>query len=65
MCGAFDDVNFKISLLEMLKRHKNDERIKTKITWMIQYFNSWFTEYEYRLLNQQKITEEDIANALV
>ena len=28
--------------------------------WMIKYFNSWFIKYEYRLLNQQKITDEEI-----
>lgn len=32
--------------------------------WMINYFNTWFTKYEYRLLNQQKITDEDIAKLL-
>lgn len=60
LCNAFDDVAFKINLLEMLKKHKNDKRIKAKIMWMIKYFNSWFTKYEYRLLNQQKITNEEI-----
>ncbi len=60
LCNTFDDVAFKINLLEMLKKHKSDERIKTKIMWMIKYFNSWFTKYEYRLLNQQKITDEEI-----
>lgn len=63
LCDAFDDVAFKINLLEMLKKHKNDEKIKTKIMRMIKYFNSWFTKYEYRLLNQQKITD-DIEKAL-
>lgn len=60
LCNAFDDVAFKINLLEMLKKHKNDEKIKTKIIWMIKYFNFWFTKYERRLLNQQKITDEEI-----
>lgn len=64
LCNAFDDVTFKINLLEMLKKHKNDEKIKTKIMWMINYFNSWFTKYEYRLLNQQKITDKEIAKTL-
>ena len=64
LCDAFDDINFKISLLEMLKKHKNDEKIKTKIMRMIKYFISWFTKYEHRLLNQQKITDEDIEHAL-
>lgn len=64
LCNAFDDVNFKISLLEMLKNNKENDHIKEKIMWMINYFNSWFTKYEYRLLNQQKITDEDIAKVI-
>ena len=64
MCESFDDVAFKISLLEMLKKNKENDHIKEKIMWMISYFNSWFTKYEYRLLNQQRITGEDIAKAL-
>ena len=64
LCNVFDDVTFKFNLLKMLKKHKNDEKIKTKIMWMIKYFNSWFTKYECRLLNQQKITDEEIADAL-
>ena len=48
----------------MLRKHKSDEKIKTKIMWMINYFNSWFTKYEYRLLNQQKITDEDISKTI-
>ena len=64
LCESFDDVTFKISLLEMLKKNKENDHIKEKIMWMINYFNSWFTKYEYRLLNQQKITDKDISNAL-
>ena len=64
LCDTFDDVIFKINLLKMLKKHKNNEKIKAKIMWMIDYFNSWFTKYDYRLMNQQKITDEDIEKAL-
>ncbi len=64
LCNAFDDVAFKINLLELLKKHKNNEKIKAKIIWMIKYFNSWFTKYEYRIMNQQRITDEEIENAL-
>lgn len=64
LCDAFDDVTFKMNLLEMLKKHKDNEKIKTKIMWMINYFNSWFTKYEQRLLNQQKITDKEISEAL-
>ena len=64
LCESFDDVAFKISLLEMLKKNKENDHIKEKIMWMINYFKSWFTKYERRLLNQQKITDEDITKAL-
>ena len=64
LCNIFDDVAFKINLLELLKKHKNNEKIKEKIMWMINYFNSWFTKYEYRIMNQQKIAEEEIQEAI-
>lgn len=64
LCNAFDDGTFKYNLLEMLKKNKENDYIKEKIMWMIKYFNSWFTKYERRLLNQQKITDEDITKAL-
>ena len=64
LCNAFDDVAFKVNLLELLKKHKNNEKIKAKIMWMIDYFNSWFTKYEYRIMSQQKITDEEIENTL-
>lgn len=60
----FDYISFKIKLLEMLKDYKDNDYIKAKIMWMIKYFNSWFTKSEYRLLNQQKITNEEIEKAL-
>ena len=64
LCNVFDDTVFKAKLLEMLKKHKNSEKIKTKIMWMINYFNSWFAKYKYRTLNQQEITEKEILRAL-
>lgn len=64
LCNTFDDVAFKINLLELLKKHKNNEKIKEKIMWMVKYFNFWFTKYEYRIMNQQKITEEEIHKVL-
>ena len=62
LCDACDNATFKINLLEMLKKYKNNEKIKAKIMWMIKYFNSWFTKYDRRLLNQQKIKDEEIEN---
>lgn len=64
LCEGVDDATFKINLLELLKKYKNNEKIKEKIMWMINYFNSWFTKYEYRMMNQQKIAEEEIQEAI-
>lgn len=64
LCEGVDDATFKINILELLKKYKNNEKIKEKIMWIINYFNSWFTKYEYRMMNQQKITEEEIREAL-
>lgn len=60
----FDHLSFKLELLKILEQYKDKDHIKVKIMWMIKYFNFWFTKYEHRLLNQQKITEEEIADAL-
>ncbi len=60
----FDHLSFKLELLKILEQYKDKDHIKAKIMWMIKYFNFWFTKYEHRLLNQQKITEEEIADAL-
>lgn len=65
LCNIFDDVAFKINLLELLKKHKNNDKIKEKIMWMVKYFNFWFTKYEYRIMNQQKIIDEEIQEALL
>ena len=65
LCEGVDGATFKINLLELLKKYKNNEKIKEKIIWMITYFNSWFTKYEYRIMNQQKITDEEIQEALL
>ena len=35
----FDCVNFKYSLLEMLKENENNKKVKQKILWMINNFN--------------------------
>jgi len=65
LCEPFDDVTFKSNLLEMLKKHKDNEKIKSKILWMIKYFNSWFIKYERRLSNCQKITDMEIKEILL
>ena len=64
LCEGVDGATFKINLLGLLKKYKNNKKIKEKIMWMINYFNSWFTKYEYRIMNQQKIAEEEIQEAI-
>lgn len=65
LCDTFDDVAFKIRLLEMLKKHKKDEKIKAKIMWMINYFNSWFIRPEASILEKPQITEEEITKVIM
>lgn len=64
LCEGVDDEILKIDILGLLKKYKNNEKIREKIMWMINYFNSWFTKYEYRIMNQQKIAEEEIQEAI-
>lgn len=60
LCEVADDAIFKINLLKMLKKYKNNEKIKEKIMWMINYFNSWFAQCGDPIFNKQKITDEEI-----
>ena len=60
LCEGVDGATFKIDLLGLLKKYKNNEKIKEKIMWMINYFNSWFAQCGDPILNKQKITDEEI-----
>ena len=60
----FDYISFKIKLLEMLKDYKDNDHIKAKIMWMINYFNFWFTRPESRILERPQITNKETAKAL-
>lgn len=60
----FDYISFKIRLLEMLKNFKENDHIKAKIMWAINYFNSWFIRPEARILEKPQITDAEIADAL-
>ena len=61
---SFDHLSFKFELLKMLKKNKDNDHIKAKIMWMINYFNSWFIRPEARVLEKPQITEEEIIQAL-
>ena len=61
---SFDHLSFKFELLKMLKKNKDNDHIKAKIMWMINYFNSWFIRPEARVLEKPQITDEEITKAL-
>ena len=65
LCESVDGATFKINLLGLLKKYKNNEKIKEKIIWMINYFNSWFIQCGDPIMNKQKITDEEIQEALM
>ena len=60
----FDHLSFKFELLKMLKKNKDNNHIKEKIMWVINYFNSWFIRPEARILEKSQITDAEIADAL-
>ena len=59
LCEGVDGVTFKINILGLLKKYKNNEKIKEKIMWMINYFNSWVAQCGDPIMNKQKITDEE------
>lgn len=61
---SFDHLSFKFELLKMLKKNKDNDHVKAKIMWMINYFNSWFIRPEARVLEKPQITDEEITKAL-
>lgn len=60
----FDYISFKIKLLEMIKAYKDNDHIKAKIMWMINYFNFWFSRPKSRILERPQITNEEIEDSL-
>jgi len=66
---AFDHslghIGIKLQLLEILKKHKDNIRIKKKIMWAISYFNEWFKSPYYRGWEKPQITNEDVKGHMV
>lgn len=62
---SFDHSSFKFELLKMLKKNKDNDHVKTKIMWMINYFNSWFIRPEARILEKPQITDEEITKVIM
>lgn len=57
-------ISFKLQLLKMLKNHGQEEKIKNKIMWVIDYFNSWYGSPSSGSLENPQITEDEIQEAL-
>ena len=49
----------------MLKDNKNNEGVKEKIFWLIDYFNSWFKSPYARVIEKPQISKEEIDKALM
>ena len=62
---GFDHITYKLQILKMLKDNKDNDGIKEKIFWLIDYFNSWFKSPYARVLEKPQITKEEIDKALM
>ena len=62
---GFDHITYKLQILKMLKNNKDNDGIKEKIFWLIDYFNSWFKSPYARVLEKPQITKEEIDKALM
>lgn len=60
----YEYMGIKMQLLEMLKKYKNDIKIKKKVTWAISYFNEWYRSPYYMGWEKPQITKDEIAEAL-
>lgn len=60
LSAYFDHISFKFEILEMLNLNKNNEHIKEKIMWSVEYYNKWFSSPEARSIEQIQITEDEI-----
>lgn len=57
---SYDYITFKYELLKMLKENKNNESIRKKIMWVINYYNKWFIRPEARAIERPQITQKEI-----
>lgn len=61
--GAFDFINFRLTFLNQLKEHKNDDKIRSKIMWVINNFNAIGSAMRQVGSLRTLITREDIEKA--
>jgi hypothetical protein len=58
LSNSFDHISFKLQLLKMLKKNKDNEYIKEKIMWIINYFHKWFIYSEARVSEYPQIVQK-------
>ena len=62
---TYEGLAHKVRLLDMLKENRNDEKVKQKIMWLINYFNEYnYSEKKLGRLEYQIIEQEEIDEAL-
>lgn len=60
-CSGLSYVRFKNSLLDMLKKYANNQKIMQKIIWAITYYNKYYSNpYSFNTVGVQLITEKEI-----
>ena len=62
--GSFDFMNFRLTFLNQLKNHKDDDKIRSKIIWAINNFNAIGNDMRQAGSLRSLITREEIENAL-
>lgn len=62
--SSIESTCIKLRFLEMLKKYNNDNRIKKKVMWAINYFNEWYKSPYYVYLERPQITNDEIAESL-
>ena len=63
--NGLSGVNFKVSLLNLLKKNKNNKKALQKIMWAITYFNEYNNWKKVnRRINYYFISKEEISDAL-
>lgn len=60
---TFEHLEHKNSLLKLLNKYMNNQKVKQKIMWIISYFNQFYKSPLSGILDKPQITEKEISNA--
>ncbi|CDE89472.1 adenosylmethionine-8-amino-7-oxononanoate aminotransferase [Clostridium sp. CAG:729] len=64
-CSAMSCVGFRNSLLDMLKKYTNNQRIIQKVMWVITYYNKYYSNpYSFNATDVPLITEKEIEDII-